>query len=82
VLIKRAAYHWLRTKSLIGLLPIVAMPKLRYANKIWLSIGLYLKFGHLDICEQNHGKLTKNFLNFTIGKNIGCHMLALNQMNA
>ena len=61
MLIKRAAYHWLRTKSLIGLLPIVAMPKLRYANKIWLSIGSCLKFGDFDICNQNHGKLLEIF---------------------
>jgi hypothetical protein len=35
-------------------LPIFAVPKPRYANKIWLSIGLCLEINHFD---QNHGKL-------------------------
>ena len=39
---------------MIGLLPIFAMPKSRYANTIWLSIGLCLKTGYFD---PNYGKL-------------------------
>ena len=42
------------SQSLLGLLPIFAMPKSRHTKKIWLSFGSCLEICH---CNQNFGKL-------------------------